>query len=93
MTTARGRDVGAGDVPAPAAVLDLGDAEQECGDPALRRVRQAYAALAPGEVLEARSPIAEHAFLVRAWSRRQGADLVGDERDGKETVLRVRRPA
>lgn len=85
--------VGAGAVPAPTVVLDLGDAEQECGDPALARLRRAYGALAPGEVVETRSPIAEHAFAVRAWARREGAELVGDERVGAQTVLAVRKPS
>jgi TusA-related sulfurtransferase len=84
---------GAGAIPAPSVVLDLGAAEQECGDPALARVRSAYAALAPGAVLESRSPIAEHAFAVRAWARREGAELVGDERAGAQMVLRVRKPS
>lgn len=92
MTAAGNHTVGAGAVPPPAVVLDLGTSEQECGDPALERVRRAYAALVPGEVLEARSPIAEHAFAVRAWTRRVGAELVGDEHAGAVSVLRVRRP-
>lgn len=85
--------MGADDVSAPIAVLDLGAAEQECGDPALERVRRGYAGLGPGQVLEARSPIAEHAFAVRAWARQAGAELIGDERVGRLAVLRVRRPA
>jgi TusA-related sulfurtransferase len=79
-------------MPAPSVVLDLGTAEQECGDPALARVRSAYATLQPGAVVEAHSPIAEHAFAVRAWARREGAEVVGDEREGTQTVLRVRKP-
>lgn len=85
--------VGAGSGPAPTAVLDLAGAEQECGDPALERVRRGYAALPPGEVIEVRTPIAEHAFAVRVWARRTGAELVGDHRDGAETVVHLRRPA
>ncbi len=79
-------------MPDPTVVLDLSGAEQECGDPALERVRRAYAALREGEVLEARSPIAEHAFAVRAWARRVGAETVTDERTGPVAVVRVRRP-
>ncbi|MGH7723346.1 MAG: sulfurtransferase TusA family protein [Candidatus Dormibacteria bacterium] len=91
--SAIGRDtVGAGARPAPTAVLDLALAEQECGDPALERVRRAYATLAPGEVLEARSPVAEHGFAVRAWARRAGAELIADGRAGAVAVLQVRRP-
>lgn len=78
-------------MPAPAVVLDLSSAEQECGDPALDRVRRAYAALAKGEVLEARSPIAEHAFAVRAWARQVSADTVSDHREGAVSVVQVRR--
>jgi TusA-related sulfurtransferase len=93
VTDSSDRTVGVGATPAPIIVLDLSNAEQECGDPALERVRRAYAALQPGQVLEARSPVAEHAFAVRAWSRKEGADLIADERDGREAVVRVRRPA
>jgi TusA-related sulfurtransferase len=87
------RGEGAEALPAPSLVLDLGAAEQECGDPALARVRRAYAALAPGAVVETRSPVAEHAFAVKAWARREGADVVADERRGAQTVLRVRKPS
>jgi hypothetical protein len=80
-------------VPAPSVVVDLGEAEQECGDPALARIRRAYADLAPGEVVETRSPVAEHAFAVRAWARREGADVVADDRAGAQAVLRVRKPS
>jgi hypothetical protein len=83
---------GAGSALAPAAVLDLADAEQECGDPALGRVRRGYDALAPGQVIEVRTPIAEQAFAVRVWARRAGAHLIGDHRASGGTVLRVRRP-
>lgn len=80
-------------MPAPVVVLDLSEAENTCGDPALTRVRRAYDALAAGSVLEARSPVAEHAFAVRTWAGRVGAELVGDQRHGAVTVLQVRRPA
>ena len=85
--------LGTGAVSVPSVVLNLGDAEQECGDPALARVRRAYADLAPGQTVEVRSPVAEHAFAVRAWSRREGAELIRDQREGRDVVLRVRRPA
>jgi TusA-related sulfurtransferase len=84
--------LGVGGAPAPSAVLDLTDAEQECGDPALGRVRRAYETLGAGQVIEVRTPIAEQAFAVRAWARREGAELVADQRDGLVAVLRVRRP-
>jgi TusA-related sulfurtransferase len=61
-------------------VLDLSGSEELCSEPgALERVRKAYARLEPGGRLEVRSPIAEHAFAVRAWSRKNGVDLVIDE--------------
>ena len=84
--------MGVGRAPAPIVVLDLADAEQECGDPALGRVRRAYETLGAGQVIEVRTPIAEHAFVVRAWARRGGAELVTDQRDGSVAILRVRRP-
>jgi TusA-related sulfurtransferase len=61
-------------------VLDLSGAEELCTEPgALDRVRHAYARLEPGGRLEVRSPIAEHAFAVRAWSRKNGVSVVVDE--------------
>ena len=61
-------------------VIDLSSAEELCTEPgALERVRRAYARLEPGDRLEVRSPIAEHAFAVRAWSRKNGVDVIVDE--------------
>ena len=61
-------------------VLDLSRGEDLCSDPgALEQVRRAYAQLAPGGRLEVRSPIAEHAFAVRAWSRKNGVTVLVDE--------------
>jgi TusA-related sulfurtransferase len=61
-------------------VLDLSGSEELCTEPgALERVRRAYARLEPGARLEVRSPIAEHAFAVRAWSRKNGVKLIVDE--------------
>ncbi len=61
-------------------VLDLSGAEELCTEPgALDRVRRAYARLEPGGRLEVRSPIAEHAFAVRAWSRKNGVNVIVDE--------------
>jgi TusA-related sulfurtransferase len=63
-----------------ATVLDLSGAEDLCTEPgALERVRKAYARLEPGQRLEVRSPVAEHAFAVRAWSRKNGVNVVVDE--------------
>lgn len=65
---------------AAATVLDLSGAEELCSEPgALDRVRRAYAGLGSGERLEVRSPVAEHAFAVRAWTRKNGIALVADE--------------
>ena len=33
----------------------------------------------PAVSLEVRSPIAEHAFAVRAWSRKNGVNVIVDE--------------
>jgi TusA-related sulfurtransferase len=64
---------------APATILDLSQAEELCSEPgALERVKRAYAGLKPGQRLEVRSPIAEHAFAVRAWARKNGAPVVED---------------
>jgi TusA-related sulfurtransferase len=61
-------------------VLDLSGAEELCSEPgALECVRRAYAKLEPGAQLEIRSPIAEHAFAVRAWSRKNGVSVIVDE--------------
>jgi TusA-related sulfurtransferase len=61
-------------------VLDLSGSEELCTEPgALERVRRAYARLEPGGRLEVRSPVAEHAFAVRAWSRKNGVSVVVDE--------------
>jgi TusA-related sulfurtransferase len=63
-----------------ATLLDLSGSEELCSEPgALERVRKAYARLEPGGRLEVRSPIAEHAFAVRAWSRKNGVNVVVDE--------------
>jgi len=70
-------------------LIDLSGAEELCSEPApLARVRRAYAELGAGQVLEVRTPVAEHAFAVRAWSRKNGVRLVGDERvDGVQRLL------
>ena len=71
-------------------VLDLGGAEDLCTQPgALDQVRKAYARLEPGDRLEVLTPVAEHAFAVRAWSRKQEVPLVADEpaEGGRRLVL------
>ncbi|MFN2568983.1 MAG: sulfurtransferase TusA family protein [Candidatus Dormibacteria bacterium] len=71
-------------------VIDLTDAEQDCGAPALDRVRRAYGELAAGEVIEVTSTVAEHAFAVRAWLARVGGSIVEDSREGARTRIRLR---
>ena len=69
-------------------VLDLNTAEQLCSEPSpLEQVRRALAAMAPGQRLEVRSRIADHAFSVRAWSRKQGVVLLRDDLESGEHVL------
>ena len=61
-------------------MLDLSGSEELCTEPgALERVRRAYARLEPGGRLDVRSPVAEHAFAVRQWSRKNGVKLIVDE--------------
>jgi TusA-related sulfurtransferase len=61
----------------------------------LERVKRAYARLAPGARLEVRSPIAEHAFAVRAWARKNDVAIVGEAVHDGVTALTIeaRHPA
>jgi TusA-related sulfurtransferase len=72
-----------------ATVVDLSTSEDLCTDPLpLEQVRRAYAKLPAGGRLEVRSPVTEHAFAVRAWSRKHGITLVKDERiDGVNQLV------
>ncbi|MGA2283066.1 MAG: hypothetical protein ABSH07_05210 [Candidatus Dormibacteria bacterium] len=72
--------------------LDLSDAEIECGDSAMGRVRRAYGTLAAGERLEVVTGVAEHVFAVRAWSRRVGGEVVEESRERGLTRLVLQRP-
>ena len=75
-------------------MLDLDGMDDLCADPApLERVRRAFAGLEPGQRLEVRTPVAEHAFAVRAWSRRSGVHLVEDASSDGVTRLVVERGA
>ena len=80
---------------ADTTVIDLSGSEELCSEPgALERVRKAYARLEPGDLLEVRSPIAEHAFAVRAWSRKNGVTLIADEpSDGYRRLVLAAPPA
>lgn len=72
--------------------IDLSDAEEECGDGALDRVRREYEALLPGDRLEVLTGVAEQAFGISAWSRKVGGEIVEEKREGGLTRLVVRRP-
>jgi hypothetical protein len=75
-------------------LVDLSGSEELCTEPgALERVRKAYARLEPGGRLEVRSPIAEHAFAVRAWSRKNGVSVVVDEASDGYRRLILEAPA
>jgi len=56
-------------------------------------VRRAVAQLGPNDRLEVRSPVAEHAFAVRAWSRKNGIAVLEDERTDGVTRLVLAREA
>jgi TusA-related sulfurtransferase len=66
-----------------ARTVDLTRAEEECGDSALQMVRRALKELVPGEVLEVKATVAEHAFVVRAWARKTGKPILEDHTEGK----------
>ena len=75
-------------------VVDLTDAEDLCMAPgALERVRRAFASLEPGEQLEVLSTVTEHAFAVRAWSRKHGAAVVSDDRENGVSRIILERGA
>lgn len=73
--------------------LDLTDSEEECGDNALGRVRRALDEMAPGDLVEIVSEVAEHAFAVRAWGRRAGAAIVEETCEDTRTRIVLRRQA
>ncbi|HKR98377.1 MAG TPA: hypothetical protein VJU79_02570 [Candidatus Dormibacteraeota bacterium] len=75
-------------------MVDLSGAEDFCAEPtALARVQRAYAELSPGQTLEVRTPVTEHAFAVRAWSRKAGVALIDDDKLGDVTRLVLQRGA
>ena len=76
-----------------ARTLDLTRSEEECGDTALQLVRRALNQVEPGDVLEVKAVVAEHAFVVRAWARKTGKPILEDRSEGKETRILVQRPA
>ena len=76
-----------------ARTLDLTRSEEECGDTPLQLVRRAYDELGPGDVLEVKAVVAEHAFVVRAWAVKTGKTVLDDRSDGKATRILLRRSA
>lgn len=74
-----------------ARIVDLRASEDECGDTALQIVRRAWKELDAGQVLEVRSNVAEHAFVVRAWARKTGKTILEDRAEGKDTTILVER--
>jgi len=76
-----------------ARTLDLTRSEEECGDTALQLVRRAFDELGPGDVLEVKAVVAEHAFVVRAWARKTGKTVLDDRSEGKETHILLQRSA
>ena len=76
-----------------ARTLDLTRSEEECGDTALQLVRRAFNELAPGDLLEVRSVVAEHAFVVRAWAKKTAKPILEDATEGRETRILLQRPA
>ncbi len=76
-----------------ARTIDLTRSEEECGDTALQLVRRAFNELAPGDLLEVKSVVAEHAFVVRAWAKKTGKPILEDRTEGRETRILLQRPA
>jgi TusA-related sulfurtransferase len=74
-------------------LVDLSDAEQDCGDSALAVVRRALSELNPGHIMEVRTTVAEHAFVIRAWARKTGKSVVSDRIEGKLTRIFLQRTA
>jgi len=72
-----------------ARTLDLTHSEEGCGETALAVVRRTMNDLAPGEVLEVQSTVAEHAFVVRAWARKTGRPILRDRTEGTMTSILV----
>ncbi|MGH8896154.1 MAG: sulfurtransferase TusA family protein [Egibacteraceae bacterium] len=74
-------------------LVDLERAEQDCGDSALTVVRRALKELDPGQIMEVRTTVAEHAFVVRAWARKTGKSILSDRTEGKQTQIFLERTA
>ncbi|MGH8884378.1 MAG: sulfurtransferase TusA family protein [Egibacteraceae bacterium] len=74
-------------------LVDLTNAEQDCGDSALTVVRRALKELDLGQIMEVRTTVAEHAFVVRAWARKTGKSIISDRTEGKQTQIFLERTA
>lgn len=74
-------------------LVDLRDAEQDCGDSALAVVRRALKGLDPGQIMEVRTTVAEHVFVVRAWARKTGKRIIEDRIEGNQTRIFLERTA
>jgi hypothetical protein len=74
-------------------LVDLKNAEQDCGDSALAVVRRALKDLNPGQVMEVRTTVAEHAFVVRAWARKTRKSIISDCTEGNQTRIFLERTA
>jgi TusA-related sulfurtransferase len=75
-----------------ARVIDLSDAEQDCGDSALALVRRALKELRPGQIMEVRTTVAEHVFVVRAWARKTGKQIIEDRTEGNQARIFLEQP-
>jgi TusA-related sulfurtransferase len=74
-------------------LVDLKNVEQDCGDSALAVVRRALKDLNPGQVMEVRTTVAEHAFVVRAWARKTRRSIISDCTEGNQTRIFLERTA
>lgn len=74
-------------------LVDLSSAEQDCGDSALAVVRRALKELDHGQIMEVRTTVAEHAFVVRAWARKTRRPIIADRTEGGQTRIFLKRTA
>jgi len=74
-------------------LIDLSQSEQDCGDSALAVVRRALKELNPGQIMEVRTTVAEHAFVVRAWARKTRKSIISDRTEGSHTRIFLKRTA
>ena len=72
-------------------IIDLSSAEQDCGDSALAIVRRVYKQLGPGQIMEVRTTVAEHVFVVRTWARKTAKRIIEDRTEGNETRIFLER--